>query len=306
VKCLVTGATGFVGSALCAGLRARGDELVAWSRSGAALADGTPTQAVELGAAFTLPPGLDSICHLAGVAHQQAPAAAYQRVNVEGSLALARAALAAGVGHFLFVSSVKAMGPPPADGSPRHEDMLQPPVDPYGASKLAAEQGLRALCRDSGMALTILRPPLVYGPDPRGNLRLLARGARRGLPRPPAGGARSMIGLDDLTRLLLDLLHRPPAGQHTWIVTDQQRYSARDIYDAFCRARGRKPRPTWLPAAGWVLACEALDRLRRRPVGTTRDKLFGSELYDSSALTRDTGWRPRQQLADVVAQMVDV
>jgi nucleoside-diphosphate-sugar epimerase len=106
LRYLVTGATGFVGSALCARLQDAGAELIAWSRSGGILADGSPSRAVELCAPFSLPAGVDSICHLASVAHQRAPEAAYQRINVEGSLRLARAALEAGVRRFLFVSSV--------------------------------------------------------------------------------------------------------------------------------------------------------------------------------------------------------
>jgi UDP-glucose 4-epimerase len=303
VKGLVTGATGFIGSALCARLQADDLELIAWSRSGDALADGRPTRAVDLGPGLSLPEGLDSVCHLAGVAHQFAPEAEHQRVNLQGTLALAQASLEAGVRRFVFVSSVKAMGP--ATGSaPRDEEAVQPAADAYGRSKWEAEQALRRLCRDRDMALYILRPCLVYGPAPRGNLRLLARGVRWGMPRPPAGGARSMVGLDDLTRLLQELMLRGPAGEHTWIVADGQHYTARNIYDTLCRARGREPGRGWLSAAGWRLACDALDRLRGRPVGSTRDKLLGAELYDASALARDTGWQARQVLADVAPQMV--
>jgi nucleoside-diphosphate-sugar epimerase len=188
---------------------------------------------------------------------------------------------------------------PAVDERPRTEDCIRPARDPYGASKWQAEQGLRELCRGTGMDLVIVRPPLVYGPAPRGNLHLLDRGARLGIPPPPQGGARSMVGLEDLTGLLAELMWRAPPGQHTWIVSDGERYTARNIFDLLCRAHGRSPGRSWVPARGWHLACSVLDRLQGWPAGSAREKLFGTELYDSTALRRDIGWRPTQTLADV-------
>nr|WP_241263382.1 NAD-dependent epimerase/dehydratase family protein [Parahaliea mediterranea] len=300
---MVTGATGFIGGALCAHLREAAIELVPVSRSGASLADGSPTLAADLFAAQELLRGVDSVCHLAGIAHQRAASADYQRLNVDATLALARAAIEAGVRRFVFVSSVKAMGPAGGD-SPRNESMVSAAGDAYGRSKWEAERGLLALCEASAMDLYILRPCLVYGPSPRGNLRLLARGARWGMPRPPAGGARSMVGLDDLTALLCQLLRGGPAGAHTWIVSDGQRYSARYLYDTLRGAMGRNPGPEWLPPLAWRAAATLLDRLLGQEAGATYDKLFGTELYDHGALSRDLGWRPRQTVADLAARMV--
>ena len=113
VICLVTGATGFVGMSLCAALRHRGDELRAYSRSGGALPDGTPTIPMDLASerlGLADLQGVDVVFHLAGVAHQRASADTYQSVNLQATLALADACLCAGVEHFVFVSSVKAMG----------------------------------------------------------------------------------------------------------------------------------------------------------------------------------------------------
>lgn len=303
MTCLVTGATGFIGRPLCARLREVGVDVIPASRSGAPLANGAPTRVLDLVSPGAALKGVEAVCHLAGIAHRGAAAEDYRQVNVEATLALARAALAAGVRRFVFVSSVKAMGP--AIGSaPRDEAAVRPAVDAYGLSKWQAEEGLRALCADSGMALLIVRPCLVYGPAPKGNLRLLARAARWGAPRPPAGGARSMISLEDLNALLVLLLREGPAGEHTWIAGDGQRYTSRDIHDCLRRALGRDVGRSWLPAAGWRLACRTWDGLRGNRGDPTCDKLFASELYDAGAVTRDTGWRPRQTLADVAPAMV--
>lgn len=303
VRCLVTGATGFIGSALCARLRAAGVEVLPLSRSGSPLPDGTPTRAVDLCAPEAVPAGVDTVCHLAGIAHQRAAGADYQRVNVQATLALARSAVAAGVRRFVFVSSVKAMGPA-AGALPRSETQVNPAREPYGRSKWEAEQALHALCEDTGMDLLILRPCLVYGPAPRGNLALLARGARYGMPRPPEVGARSLVGLGDLCDLLCELCRQGPAGRHTWIVSDGQCYSARALYDTLREAMGRRPTPAWLPLFAWRAAAAARDALSGARVGDTYDKLFGTELYDNSALLRDLHWRPRQTVADLAPDMV--
>ncbi len=306
MKCLVTGATGFVGRAVCARLRAQGVTVLPISRSGADLPDGTATRALSLGEA-PVPAGwlagVDVVLHLAGVAHQRAAADQYQRINVAGTRTLAEAAISAGVGRFIYCSSVKAMGPP--DGpEPRDESALTPPVDAYGCSKREAEELLQTLCHPADIDLLILRPALVYGPAVRGNLRLMIQAARRGMPRLPARGARSMISVDDLARLFTQLVLSAPPGSHTWLVADGEQYSVRRIQDALRGAMGRGVASGWLPDAAWLLACGLGDVVRRGNVEPLRAKLFGSELYDAGALTLATGWQPRQRLEDVAGQMV--
>jgi nucleoside-diphosphate-sugar epimerase len=300
VNCLVTGATGFIGTALCEALRHRGDAVRAYSRSGAALPDGTPTTAVDLqqsrlGLADLR--GIDVVYHLAGVAHQHADDALYEQVNVQATLALADACLCAGASHFVFLSSVKAMGPATSP-APREEGNCAVPEDAYGRSKLAAEEGLLELCRGR-MALTIIRPALVYGQNAGGNLALLDRWARQGLPRPPPGGRRSMISRDDLVALLCMVADRQGITPQVWIATDGQSYSAREVYDALRRMHGLAAGRAWWPRWLWRAGASVLDRAR--PGGAPHwNKLFGTELYSNSAVLRDTTWRPRLTLADAL------
>ncbi|TXS96225.1 NAD-dependent epimerase/dehydratase family protein [Parahaliea maris] len=305
MTCLVTGASGFIGSALCAHLAAEGVGLVATSRGGAVTASGIATRPMDPAhPQARLLEGVDSVVHLAGVAHQHAAPEMYDKVNVEATLALARAALEAGVRQFIYFSSVKAMGPPHHE-SPRTETELTLPVDAYGRSKREAELQLDALCRDGGMCLVILRPCLVYGPSPRANLRLLAGLARWWPLRPPEGGVRSMIGLQDLVSLVSLLVRQPPAESRTWLVADGKPLSAREMYDELRQARGLGPGRQCLPHFLWRFACRLVDYLRGEVGGSTAHKLFAAEQYDASAVQGATGWQPRQCFADVAPAMVE-
>ncbi len=300
MNCLVTGATGFIGTALCEALRHRGDAVRAYSRSGAALHNETPTLAVDLQASrlgLADLRGVDVVYHLAGVAHQHAEDALYEQVNVQATLALADACLCAGVSHFIFLSSVKAMGAA-TTSSPREEGDCADPEDAYGRSKRAAEEGLLELCRGR-MALTIIRPALVYGPDARGNLALLDRWAQQGLPRPPPGGQRSMISRTDLVALLCTVADRQGIAAQVWIATDGESYSARQVYDVLRQKHGLPPGYAWCPRWLWRVGASVLDRVR--PGGAPHwNKLFGTELYSNRAVLRETTWRPRLTLADAL------
>lgn len=306
MKCLVSGATGFVGRELCRQLQARGDTVVALSKSGASLADGLPTHAVDLAQgmpAARLLAGVETVFHLAGIAHQHAPPLAYRELNELATLQLARLAAAAGVRKFVFLSSVKAMGPGQGERE-RVEQDCAPPADPYGWSKWSAENALCAEFAGSAMSVVILRPALVYGPGARGNLALLARAVRSGLPRPPPLGGRSMVALADLVDLLCRVADQPQAGVRTWIVTDGRTYSTREIYDELRAALGRGAGRAWLPVAGWRAAAGLLDLLRRRGGESSFNKWFGSELYSNRAVREDTGWQPRLSFRDVAAALV--
>ena len=306
MKCLVSGATGFIGRSLCRRLALEGHAVTALSKSGGSLPGGIPTVALDL--ALDLPPleqlqGVEVVFHLAGIAHQHAPASAYVAVNERATVALAERCQQAGVGRFVFLSSVKAMGPA-RDNQPRTEGDCLPPVDPYGQSKWRAECQLREACENGPMPVVIVRPALVYGARPKGNLALLARGVRAGLPRPPAGGARSMIALDDLVAALLLVASLPLQGVHTWIAADPEPYSTRFLYDRLRTAAGRGTGLAWLPAPLWRLAAALLDLRAGRRGGSTYDKLFGTELYSAAALMQATGWRPAVRFEQLAPQLL--
>ena len=295
MKCLVSGATGFIGRHLCQQLQDRGDTVIALSRRGATLPGGAPTLALDL--AHNMPAsdvlqGVDVVFHLAGIAHQQAPDAAYSALNENATLQLARVCSAAGVARFVFLSSVKAMGAATSAGE-RAERECTTPTDAYGLSKWRAERALQAEFAADPMAVVILRPALVYGGSAKGNLALLAKGAEAGLPRPPALGARSMVAVDDLVDLLCIVAREPVQAIETWIVTDGEHYSTRLVYDQLRAAAGKSVGAAWLPTAGWRLAAALLDCRPGRARDATFDKLFGTQLYSNRAVLESTSWRPR-------------
>ena len=299
VECLVTGATGFVGSALCEALAAQGHTVQRAGRDAAL----EVTLDLAAGAAPVVPPGIDVVFHLAGLAHRSAPAARHEQVNHRGTAALARAAAAAGVPHFLFLSSVKALGPAPGPAS-RGESDGCPPRDGYGRAKAAAERELEAIAAGSAMAVTVLRPALVYGPGARGNLDLLCRWVAAGRPAPPAVGARSLVSRDDLVQLLLTVATQPAAGYRCWNVTDGERYTARRLCAALARAQGRALAGPALPAWAWRAAAAVRDVLRGERPGQTAAALLGWDCYRNDAVRAATGWVPRQRFEDVAPALV--
>lgn len=295
MKCLVTGATGFIGESLCRALRARGDEVVQTSLQGASLGDGSSTLAIDFSTGTldaSLLRGVDTVFHLAGIAHSRATREQYHQVNYQAPVELAALASEAGVRRFVFLSSVKAMGPASSADERAESDVAEPESD-YGRSKWRAECALRDSADNRDMATIILRPALVYGADAKGNLDLLARAVHWGLPRPPKGGARSMIAREDLVSLLLMLSGSELEGTATWIATDGQQYTTRRIYDALCRAEGKSPRRGWLPAWCWRMGARLLDLLREGSAERSYLKLFGDERYSNAELVAATGWQPR-------------
>ncbi len=306
MKCLVTGATGFVGRALCERLNTKGVDFIATSRGGGVLANGQPVRPLDLeihGVESQWLAGIDVVFHLGGIAHQSEAASTYEAVNYRATVDLAAAAEVAGVKCFVFLSSVKAMGPALESG-PRNEDHCVRTSDPYGHSKRRAELDLKAAYQGSEMSVIVLRPALIYGADAAGNLLLLARAARAGIPRPPEMGGRSMIALDDMTALLARLIQARHDGFHLWIVCDGHSYSAGKIYDLMRRALGKESSRDWLPQWTWRWSCALRDLAGNNKLGTTYAKIFGSETYSNAKLLASVDWRPAFALEDVVEQMM--
>jgi nucleoside-diphosphate-sugar epimerase len=306
MKCLVSGATGFVGRELCQQLAVRNLPYIALSQHGAKLADGTSTIAIDLEKQTVNPAhlvGVDVVFHLAGIAHQQAKASSYTQVNHLATVALAKAAAAAGVKCFIYLSSVKAMGPAESDDV-RSEDVCLPPLNAYGRSKLQAEETLRETYANSEMSVVILRPALIYGTDIKGNLLSLRKAVRAGMPRPPEVGGRSMVAVQDLVELMLLVAADPPDGLRTWIVCDGCRYSSRRIYELFRSADGKGKGVSWLPFWGWKVAAYLADGLYSRGADSTFAKLFGTELYSSAALLQELPWKPQLQLSDLASEIM--
>jgi len=243
-RVLVTGASGFIGSAVVAALARDGYTVrAAVRRPHLSFPDGVEVvQHPDLAEAFDWQPlldGVDQVVHLAGIAHTRgADAASYDRVNRQATARLAAAAALARVEHFVFVSSIRAQSGPAADHALTERDPPAP-TEIYGRSKLAAEEAVRA----AGVPFTILRPVLLYGLGMKGNLALLARAAETRLPLPVKdfGNRRSLLGIDNFISALAFVLATPATIGETYVIADPgipPRLS--DVFVTLRQARGRR------------------------------------------------------------------
>jgi nucleoside-diphosphate-sugar epimerase len=300
---LVTGAGGFVGKAVCRGLLACGYA----PRAGVRSREGWPElQAAtvglsefavigDLGANPDLDDALENVgvvVHLAARVHIMDdvtgdPLNEYRRVNVGGTEALARAAAKRGARRIVVVSTVKVNGES-TSGRPFVEGDPPDPQDPYAVSKWEAEEALRSIGAKTGLEIVIVRPPLVYGPGVRANflrlIRLVARGIP--LPLPDTKNRRSLIGVDNLADFLVRCVGHPHAANETFMVSDGEDVSTRELIARLALALGRTAR--FLPVP--ELAARLVARLAGKEAAV--DRLFGSLVVNSDKARKKLGWKP--------------
>lgn len=310
---MVSGGTGFIGRRLVATLQAQGCRVRVLVRSGTAIpadwsrveiASGDLADAASLARACA---GRHTVLHVAGLAHADGNtpewAARHWTVNAEGTFRLLDAAVASGVERFVFLSSIKATGDP----GPYcvDESWDRAPDSPYGQAKRAAEQRVLAVGAAQGLHAVNIRPALVYGPGMKANLARLIEAIRRGWlpPLPETGNRRSLVHVDDVIQALLLAAIQPMAAGRTYLVTDGQSYSGRELYAIVRRALGRDV-PRWaVPASLCYGAADLVDRLRGlagrrdRRLRTALDKLLGWSCYDSRRIETELGYRPEWTLA---------
>ncbi len=294
---LITGASGFVGTALAAALQGRNIRRA----SSRPVADVLPGDVVvgDIGgdtdwqAALS---GVDCVVHLAARTHvpdKSDPDAlgAYRKINVEASRRLAQQAAAAGVRRFVFLSSIKVNGEA-TDAQPFTRDDVPQPLDAYGISKREAEDALRRIGANTGMEIVILRPPLVYGPGVKGNFLHLMRAIARGTPLPLASisNRRSLVYIGNLIDAIITCMDAPAAAGKTYLVSDGEEVSTPALIRKLAAALGKPPR--LLPCPPALLHCAAT--LFGRQAAVMR--LTGSLTVDSAALRTELGWQPRYSL----------
>lgn len=289
---LVTGSNGFVGKSLCRTLRVGGSTVRAAVRKAAGADEinvGDLNGKTDWRIALQ---GCDVVFHLAARVHvmsdrDQDPLRAYRDVNVDGTLNLARQAVQAGVRRFVFVSSVKVNGESTTTQPFRSSDVPMP-CDPYGQSKMEAEQALQQLGRETGLEVVIVRPPLVYGPGVKANFLNLIKLVQKGVPLPfgSISNFRSMVALDNLVDLLIVCNKHPDAPGNIFMVSDGADMGIKELVTKIANAMNKR---LWLVPVPVGLMIGAAKLLGKQGVV---DRLFGSLQVDIAHTQATLAWQP--------------
>ncbi len=238
--------------------------------------------------------GCDVIIHCAARAHimkdqSQDPLTAFREVNTHGTLNLARCAAKAGVKRFIFISSIKVLGESTEFGNPFKSNDKPNPIDPYGISKFEAEEGLKKLANETGMQIVIIRPPLVYGHGVKGNFASLLKYTTKGIPLPLGSvktNLRSIVSIDNLVDLILTCIEHPQAANQVFLVSDDQDVSTTDLLCEMALATGRGPRLLPVPTTFMSFAAGLFGKK------AITERLFGSLQVDIEHTKKMLDWTP--------------
>ncbi len=297
MRVLVTGANGFVGRALCLNLKQQGYLVRRVSRIASAQCEGVENTIVGPidGMTNWLPAlsHVDVVVHLAARVHVMSdttvdPLMEYRNVNVKGCLNLARQAAAAGVKRLIFLSSIKVNGEITQPGHPFTADDVPAPQEPYGISKLEAEQGLRAIAVETELAVVVIRSPLVYGPGVGANFNAMLKAVASGVPLPLGAidNRRSLVALDNLVNLITICLEHPKAVNQIFLVSDGEDLSTKELIGRVAKAMGKPARLFSVP----VQLLKIGGALTHRQSAVRR--LCESLQVDISKTTAFLGWTP--------------
>ncbi|WP_339532788.1 SDR family oxidoreductase [Pseudomonas mucidolens] len=258
-RVLVTGGTGFIGAALVD--KMNGDarfDVSASVRAGRTLSGVHTHQIPDLNAETSWLPaleGVDVVVHTAARVHvmhdsSTDPLTEFRKVNVEGTLNLARQAARSGVQRFVFLSSIKVNGEGTQPGRPYKPDDLPDPKDYYGISKMEAEIALRELAELEQMEVVIIRPVLVYGPGVKANFLSMIRWLNRGVPLPLGSihNKRSLVCLDNLINMIITCIEHPSAANQVFLVSDGEDLSTTQLLVRISKALNKPSRLIPVPS----------------------------------------------------------
>jgi len=317
MRVYLTGGTGLLGSHLASELRSHGHEVVALHRP---YADTLSLEEAECelvegdirDAASVLAPGMEGCTHVvhgAALVYADGRWPEVRAVNVEGTRNVLTAAVQAGVGHALHVSSVAVYGPAPG---PVDEDTpidaIIPASDLYARSKREAEEVARGIERVQGLPISIVRPSAIYGERDRLMVPALRNLLRMpvvplfgsGMNTVPAVYVGNLVGV---LRRVLEVAR----GGTTYDLGLDQALTQRDLLEFLARGLGRRVRFVSIPAR-LVIACAwLLERVgastpgaRHLPISRVTRLTLGDNPYRSERVREELGWDPAFEHRDAL------
>jgi nucleoside-diphosphate-sugar epimerase len=300
---LITGASGFVGNSLCIQMLRQGYSIRAAIRSTALPIKNVEVEVVEAIDANTdwsnALAEVDVVIHLAARVHVMKdhaldPLAEFRKVNVDGTLNLARQAANAGIKRFIFISSVKVNGEYTETNAPFTELDKPHPQDAYGISKLEAELGLLKIAQKTGMEVVIIRPPLIYGPGVKANFASMLNLVKRGIPLPlgAINNKRSFIYVENLVSFILHCVHHPLAANQIFFVSDGQDLCIKELLSECATAMGVKSRLFPVPQRLLEVGAMVLGKT------DVAQRLCGNLQVDITKARELLGWSPPYSVAD--------
>ncbi|MES9969278.1 MAG: NAD-dependent epimerase/dehydratase family protein, partial [Candidatus Thiodiazotropha sp.] len=227
------------------------------------------------------------------------PLAAFRRVNVAGSCALARQAAEAGVKRLIYLSSVKVNGER-TEGRAYSADDPVHPQDAYGISKWEAEQALQQIAEQTDLELVIVRPVLVYGAGVKGNFERLMKLVRTGVPLPLGGisNRRSLLSIQNLLDFIRCCIEHPDAPGEVFLVADGEDLSTPELIRKMAHLQQSRTRLFPVPLTLLHLA----GRLTGRSAMVAR---LTEDLQVDLAKNRERlGWTPVIEAEQALLEMV--
>lgn len=297
-RLLVTGASGFVGTALCDQLIDRGYRVSAVLRNSSKFNNrdceifNMHCLSANTDWTNTLN-GVTTVIHLAARVHVMRddtvnPVEEFRRVNVDGTEHLARSAAESGVKRFVYISSIKVNGEVARDGKKFIEEDWPYPQDPYGISKWESEKVLHRIAEETGLEVVIVRPPLVYGAGVKGNFAQMLKVLATRLPLPFASieNQRSLVYVGNLVDALIACATHPAATGQTYLIRDGEDISTPDLLRHLGIAMGRPARLFSFPPSLLTWAAAAVGRAEQLR------RLTGSLQVDDAKIRRELNWTP--------------
>jgi nucleoside-diphosphate-sugar epimerase len=303
-RVLVTGATGFVGRFLVQMLVNRGWKVKATGRDASRRPPDCEFYPVDFHTApdfDSLLDDVDAVVHLAARVHVMRetatePLAAFRRANVSPTGRLADAAARHAIRHFVYLSSIKVNGEE-TRSQPFTEADAPRPGDPYAVSKLEAERLLAERSAATGLPVSILRPPLIYGPGVGGNFARLLELIERRLPLPlrNVNNRRSLLYVDNLCDAIAAILALPATGTKTYLVSDSTDLSTPELVRKLASALDRSVLLLPVPVSLLRIAGSVSGR------GAELRRLTESLVIDSSCIRRQLAWHPPHDVEEGLA-----